>query len=148
MGASVGSDPWTSSEVLPWGPYSAPDPQLSRAITFACQHRHHCKPNKLLVVVVWKGGHMKLLQTERGDQQFFCCFQGGIKSLTESFIPFLPPLPSREVKNDNSLSFRDSRGILDSWDLGYSDLKFFKLIRDWVENQRGNVWYWDIHLRH
>ena len=47
---------------------------------------------------------MKFSQIERGDQQFFCCFQGGIKNLTESFIPFLPhPPPPRELKNDNSL---------------------------------------------
>ena len=66
----------------------------------------HYKLNKLLVVVVWGGGgHMKFSQIERGDQQFFCCFQGGIKNLTESFIPFLPhpPPPPRELKNDNSL---------------------------------------------
>ena len=47
---------------------------------------------------------MKFSEIERGDQQFFCCFQGGIKNLTESFIPFLPPPPPpREPKNDNSL---------------------------------------------
>ena len=46
---------------------------------------------------------MKFSQIERGDQQFFCCFQRGIKNLTESFIPFLPPPPPRELKNDNSL---------------------------------------------
>ena len=51
------------------------------------------------------GDHTKCSQTERGDQQFFCCFQGGIKNLIESFIPFLPhPSPPRELKNDNSLS--------------------------------------------
>ena len=46
---------------------------------------------------------MKFSQIERGGQQFFCCFQGGggIKNLTESFIPFLPP-PPPELKNDNS----------------------------------------------
>ena len=49
------------------------------------------------------GDHMKFSQTERGDQQFFCCFQGGIKNLIESFIPFLPHSP-RELKNDNSLN--------------------------------------------
>ena len=46
---------------------------------------------------------MKFSQIERGDQQFFCCFQEGIKNLTESFIPFLPH-PPHELKNDNSLS--------------------------------------------
>ena len=57
-------------------------------------------------------GHMKFSQTERGDQQLFCCFQGGIKNLTESFIPFLPH-PPREVKNDKSLihnAFRKKDG--------------------------------------
>ena len=67
---------------------------------------HHSKPNKLLVVVVWWGGHMKFLQTEREDQQFFAASRG-IKNLTESFIQFLPPSPPplpRELKNDNSQS--------------------------------------------
>ena len=49
---------------------------------------------------------MKFSQTERGDQQFFCCFQGGIKNLIEPFIPFLPH-PPRELKNDHSLSLKD-----------------------------------------
>ena len=62
-------------------------------------------------IILWwwwfEGGHMKFSKTERGDQQFFCCFQEGIKNLTESFIPFLPPPPPppppRELKNDNSV---------------------------------------------
>ena len=34
------------------------------------------------MVVLFEGGggdHMKFSQTERGDQQFFCCSQGGSK---------------------------------------------------------------------
>ena len=36
-------------------------------------------------IILWwwwfegRGDHMKFSQTERGDQQFFCCFQGGSK---------------------------------------------------------------------
>ena len=70
-----------------------PDPQLARAMTFACLHDIIKNPTN-----VWwwwvEGGHMKFSQIERGEQQFFCCFQGGIKNLTESFIPFLPHPPS------------------------------------------------------
>ena len=66
-----------------------PDPQLARVMTFACRHDIIVNPTNFW----WwwfEGGHMKFSQIERGDQQFFCCFQGGIKNLTESFIPFLP----------------------------------------------------------
>ena len=47
---------------------------------------------------------MKFSQTERGSTTFLL-LQGGIKNLTESFIPFLPHPPPRELKNDNSLGF-------------------------------------------
>ena len=47
-----------------------------------------------------RGSH-KIFTNRRGDQQFFCFFQGGINSLMESLIPFLPH--PRELNNDNSL---------------------------------------------
>ena len=51
---------------------------------------------------------MKFLQTERRINNCFAASKGGIKNLTESFIPFLqhphPTPPSRELKNDNSLN--------------------------------------------
>ena len=82
-----------------------PDPQLARAMTFACRHDIVINPTNFWWWWWWfEGGHMKFSQIKRGDQQFFCCFQGGIKNLTESFIPFLPH-PPRELKNDNSLSW-------------------------------------------
>ena len=98
-GASVDSAPWTPSKTLPWDlNYSAPsDPQLARAMTFAC--RAHGMTSSLTQQTFGGGGggegegdHMKFLKTE-GDQQFFCFFQGGINKLIESFIPFLPPPP-------------------------------------------------------
>ena len=57
-----------------------PDPQLARAMTFACRHDIIVNPTNFW----WwwferGGGHMKVLQRERGDQQFFCCFQGDQK---------------------------------------------------------------------
>ena len=48
-----------------------------------------------------RGGHMKFSQIERGDQQFFCCFQGDQK-LNRVFHP-ISITPPRELKNDNSL---------------------------------------------
>ena len=81
-----------------------PDPQLARAMTFACRHDIIINPTNFWWWWFEDGGHMKFSQIEKGNQQFFCCFQGGIKNLTESFIPFLPhPPPPRELKNDNSL---------------------------------------------
>ena len=72
-----------------------PDPQLARAMTFACRHDIIVNPTNFW----WwwfeggGGGGSHEIFTERRDQQFFCCFQGGIKNLTESFIPFLPHPP-------------------------------------------------------
>ena len=77
FGASVGSDPWTPSKALPWGPYSIPRSPAGKGNDLCMSARHRYKPNKLLVV--WGGGHMKCSQIERGDQQFFCCFQGDQK---------------------------------------------------------------------
>ena len=45
---------------------------------------------------------MKFSQVERGINNFSAASKGGIKNLTESFIPFLAH-PPRELKNDNSL---------------------------------------------
>ena len=108
----MGSDPWTPSKAPPWESYSTPRPQLARAMTFACRHDIIKNPTNFLVVVVWGGGQMKFLQIERGDQQFFCCFQGGIKNLTESFIPLLPHPPW--AKNDNSLIYRREGNLSES----------------------------------
>ena len=87
------------------GDLTAPlDPQLARAMTFAFRH-DIIKTQQTFGGGGLRGDHMKFSQIERGDQQFFCCFQGGIKNLTESFIPFLPH--PRELKNDNSLTFQN-----------------------------------------
>ena len=48
---------------------------------------------------------MKFSQTERGDQQFFCCFQGGGQKFNRVFHP-VSTTPPREVKNDNSLNVK------------------------------------------
>ena len=45
---------------------------------------------------------MKFSQIERGINNFSAASRGGIKNLTESFIPFYHT--PRELKNDNSLS--------------------------------------------
>ena len=53
---------------------------------------------------------MKFSQIERGGSTIFLLLPGGIKNLTESFIPFLPHLPPpRELKNDNSLKSKESQ---------------------------------------
>ena len=103
------------------GDLTAPlDPQLARVMTFACRHDIIINPTNFWWWWFKGGGHMKFSQIERGDQQFFCCFQGGgIKNLTESFIPFLPHPPPRELKNDNSLIsdlFSYSLEVVCVWD--------------------------------
>ena len=48
---------------------------------------------------------MEFSQIERGINNFSAASRGGgIKNLTESFIPFLPHPPPCELKNDNSLT--------------------------------------------
>ena len=80
-----------------------PDLQLARAMTFACRHDIIINPTNFWWWWFVEGGSSHEIFTNReGDQQIFCCFQGGIKNLTVSFIPFLPH-PPRELKNDNSL---------------------------------------------
>ena len=49
------------------------------------------------------GGGSHEIFTERGDQQFFCCFQGD-KKFNRVFHPVSTTTP-RELKNDNSLMF-------------------------------------------
>ena len=86
------------------GTLQHPRPPAGKGNDLCMSAWHHYKPNKLLVVVVWGGGSHKIFTNREGDQQFFCCFQGGIKNLAESFNPSLPhPPPPRELKNDNSL---------------------------------------------
>ena len=100
----MGSDPWTPSKALPWGPYSTPRPPAGKGNDLCMSARHHYKPNKLLVVVVSGGGSHEIFTNREGGSTIFPLFPGGIKNLTESFIPFLPhPPPPRELKNDNSL---------------------------------------------
>ena len=52
FGSSVGSDPWTPSKGLPWGPYSTPRPAAGKGNDLCMLAPHRYKPNKLLVVVV------------------------------------------------------------------------------------------------
>ena len=69
-----------------------PDPQLATAMTFACRHDIIINPTNFW----WwwfEGGHMKFSQIERGGSTIFLLLPGGIKNLTESFIPFLPHPP-------------------------------------------------------
>ena len=82
-----------------------PDPQLAKAMTFACRHDIVINPTNFWWWWFEGGGHMKFSQIERGSTVFLL-LPGGIKNLTESFIPFLPhPPPPRELKNYNSLSY-------------------------------------------
>ena len=84
-----------------------PDPQLARAMTFACRHDIVVNPTNFW----WwwferGGGHMKFSQTERGINNFSAASRGGQK-FNRVFHPVSttppPPPPPREVKNDNSL---------------------------------------------
>ena len=70
-----------------------PDLQLARAMTFACRHDIIINPTNFWWWWFQEGGSHEIFTNREGDQQFFCCFQGGIKNLTESFIPFLPHPP-------------------------------------------------------
>ena len=85
----------TTLRLCPGDLTAPPDPQLARAMTFACRHDIIKNPTNFWWWWFEGGGgvHMKFSQIERGDREFFCCFQRGIKNLTESFIPFLPHPP-------------------------------------------------------
>ena len=79
-----------------------PDPQLARAMTFACRHDIIINPTNCW----WwwfEGGSHEIFTNREGGPTIFLLLPGGIKNLTESFIPFLPHPPPRELKNDNSL---------------------------------------------
>ena len=95
----MGSDPWTPSKALPWGPYSTPrppDPQLARAMTFACRHDIIKNPTNFW----WwwfEGGSHEIFTNREGGSTIFLLLPGGIKNLTESFIPFLPHPPPPPV---------------------------------------------------
>ena len=49
------------------------------------------------------GSHEIFTNVQRGGPTVFLLLPGGIKNLIESFIPFLPHPPPRELKNDYSL---------------------------------------------
>ena len=100
FGASVGSDPWTPSKALPWGHYSTPrppDPQLARAMTFACRHDIIINPTNFWWWWFEGGGgggsHEIFTNREPAGINNFSAVSRGDKNLTESFIPFLPPPP-------------------------------------------------------
>ena len=79
-----------------------PDLQLARAMTFACRHDIIINPTNFWWCWFEEGGSHKIFTNREGGSTIFLLFPGGIKNLTESFIPFLPHRP-RELKNDNSL---------------------------------------------
>ena len=81
-----------------------PDPQLARAMTFACRHDIIINPTNCW----WwwfEGGRGVTwnFHKQRGGTNNFSAASRGIKNLTESFIPFLPHPPC-ELKNDNFLT--------------------------------------------
>ena len=93
-----------------------PDPQLARAMTFACRHNIIKNPTNFWWWWWFKGGgHMKFSQIERGDQQFFLLLPGGQSKFLQSLSSrFYHPPPPRELKNDNSLSNVESFTFLES----------------------------------
>ena len=102
----MGSDPWTPSKALPWGPYSTPDPQLARAMTFACRH------DILKIQQTFGGGGLRgggsheIFTNREGGSTIFLLLPGGDQKFNRVFHPVstTPPPPPRELKNDNSLS--------------------------------------------
>ena len=93
-----------------------PDLQLARAMTFACRYDIIINPTNFWWWWFEEGGGVHEIFTNReggstifllfpgGINNFSAVSRGGIKNLTESFIPFLPHPPPRELKNDNSLN--------------------------------------------
>ena len=79
-----------------------PDPQLARAMTFACWHDIIINPTNCW----WwwfEGGVTKFPQTERGTNNFSAASRGD-KKFSRAFHPVsTTPPPPRELKNDNSL---------------------------------------------
>ena len=95
-----------------------PDPQLARAMTFACRQDIIKNPKN-----VWRwwfeGGSHEIFTNREGGSTIFCCLQGGDQKFNRVFHPVSttlpPPPPPRELKNDNSLSLEIVR-IPDSYD--------------------------------
>ena len=74
-----------------------PDPQLARAMTFACRHDIIINPTNFW----WwwfEGVGAHEIFTNRGGSTIFLLLPGGIKNLTDSFIPFLPLPPPVSLK--------------------------------------------------
>ena len=78
----MGSDPWTPLRLCPGELTAPPDRQLARAMTFACRHDIITNPTNFGGGGLrggGGGGSHEIFTNREGDQQFFCCFQGGSK---------------------------------------------------------------------
>ena len=105
----MGSTPWTlsaPSKALLWGHYSAP-----QTPSWQGQWPLHVVPGTTssLTQQTFSGGggvgSHEIYTNREGGSTIFLLLPREIKNLTKSLIPFPPPppLPPRELKNDNSL---------------------------------------------
>ena len=80
-----------------------PDPQLARAMTFACRHDIIRNPTNFW----WwwfEGGSHEIFTNREGGSTIFLLLPGGDQKFNRVFHPVsIPPPPPRELKNDNSL---------------------------------------------
>ena len=82
-----------------------PDPQLARAMTFACRHDIIVNPTNFW----WwwfegGGGSHEIFTNREGGSTVFLLLPGGNQKFNSLSSRFYPPPPPREVKNDNSLT--------------------------------------------
>ena len=102
------------------GDLTAPsDPQLARAMTFACRHNIIKNPTNFWWWWWFEGGSHEIFTNREGGSTIFLLLPGGeskfLQSLSSRFDhPPPPPPPPRELKNDNSLSNVESFTFLES----------------------------------
>ena len=79
-----------------------PDPQLARAMTFACRHDIVINPTNFW----WwwfEGGSHEIFTNREGGSTIFLLLPGGDQKFNRVFHP-VSTTPPRELKNDNSLN--------------------------------------------
>ena len=82
----MGSDSWTPSEALPWGPYSIPRPPAGKGNDPLHVGTTSLKTQQTFGGGGLRGGHMKFSQIE-GGSTIFMLLPGGDKKFNRVFHP-------------------------------------------------------------
>ena len=103
----MGSDPGPPLRLCPGDLTAPPDPQLARAMTFACRHDIIKNPTNFW----WwwfEGGSHEIFTDREGGSTIFLLLPGGDQKFNRVFHP-VSTTPPRELKNDNSLTVKSKR---------------------------------------